>query len=46
MEYYKELEIVYQEVESRIGKIDSYISAYDYSLRTGVVKILASIEFP
>lgn len=46
LEYYKELEIVYQEIENRIGKIDSCISPYDYSLRTGVAKRLASMKFP
>lgn len=40
LEYYKSLEIVYQEVETKLGRVDSCISSYDYSLRTGVVKHL------
>ena len=35
--YYKSLAIIYQEIETKIGCIDSCISHHDYNLRTGAI---------
>lgn len=40
LEYYKSLSNTYQKIESLIGKIDPYISFYDYYNRTGIVRAL------
>lgn len=40
LDYYKNLNNVYKEIEHLLGKIDAQISSYDYSLRTGVMKAL------
>lgn len=38
--YYKSLTTIYQEIEKKLGKIDSCISHYDYNLRTGAIVTL------
>ncbi len=38
--YYKSLDSIYQEIEKRLGKIDSCISHYEYNLRTGAIVTL------
>ncbi|CAL2088424.1 hypothetical protein [Tenacibaculum sp. 190524A05c] len=40
LDYYKNLDKIYKEIEHLLGKIDAQISSYDYSLRTGVMKAL------
>ena len=40
LNYYEALGSSYQEIEIRLGKIDSGISSYDYQMRTGVVQAL------
>lgn len=38
--YYKSLDTIYQEIEKKLGKIDSCISHYEYNLRTGAIVTL------
>ena len=40
LNYYKSLETIYKDIEHKVGEIDPCISAFDYSLRTGVVDVL------
>lgn len=40
LEYYKALAVTYKEIEKKLGKIDSYISSYDYEFRTGAIRAL------
>ncbi|CAG5081563.1 hypothetical protein [Parvicella tangerina] len=37
LDYFKELDKIYHEIEDVLGEIDPCISDYDYTLRTGVV---------
>lgn len=40
LDYFKELETTFHQIESELGVIDPCLSDYDYSLRTGVVDAL------
>ena len=42
--YYSSLSTTYLEIEEIIGRINPFISPYDYSLRTGVMKALLELE--
>ena len=44
LEYFKSLQHKYLEIELALGKIDSCISSYDYTLRTGVVDALIALK--
>ncbi|MEO1033607.1 MAG: hypothetical protein AAFX55_19635 [Bacteroidota bacterium] len=44
LDYYKSLATIYREIESTIGSIDPLIASFDYTLRTGVVRALATIN--
>jgi len=44
LDYYKSLANSYSEIEAMLGEIDQCITSYDYQLRTGVVKELASYK--
>lgn len=45
LNYYKSLDAIYKNIENKVEKIDPCISAFDYSLRTGVVDSLININF-
>jgi hypothetical protein len=40
MKYYRELGMIYAQIESELGKIDSYISDLDYQLNSGAIQAL------
>lgn len=42
LDYYKSLGTTYTTIEKILGKIDPQISSYDYTLRTGIAKVLLS----
>lgn len=44
LDYYKDLETTYLEIESELGEIDACISDYDYTLRTGVTEELLKYD--
>ncbi len=44
LDYYKSLATTYREIESIIGPIEPYISVFNYTLRTGIVKALETID--
>ncbi|WP_299523114.1 hypothetical protein [Winogradskyella sp.] len=44
LDYYKSLATTYKEIEAIVGSIDPLISSFDYTLRTSVVGVLASIN--
>lgn len=40
LDYYKSFNMVYNRVKELMGKVDSCISNFDYTLRTGVIRAL------
>ncbi|WP_406683154.1 hypothetical protein N1F78_10715 [Seonamhaeicola sp. MEBiC1930] len=44
LDYYKSLNKTYREIESILGKIDSVVPYFDYSLQTGVGKALLNAK--
>lgn len=40
LNYYRDLGRIYHEVESIVGKIESFISPYDYEFRAGAFSVL------
>lgn len=44
LSYYKSLQHFYLEIELALGKVDSCLSSYDYTLRTGVVDALLALK--
>ena len=40
LNYYNSLEVIHNEVEKILGKIDSQVSSFDYTLQTGLGKTL------
>lgn len=42
LDYYKSLETTFRQIEKVLGKIDSEVSGYDYTLQTGLGKALVA----